>query len=201
MKNAIYNYYGNLDIVPGSLVSNKIDPFLLKKKLNSIKEEYDFILLDSSPNINKAILSTMVASDELLVVSSPDFPTLSTTMNAVKVAKQQKTPIMGIILNKIHKKSFELSIEDIEESVEVPVLAALPDDVMILESLANVTPAALYKPNSKSVIEYKKLAASILGQEFQEEGITHRFKKYFKKSVPKEEVNRRIIREERSNGD
>ena len=198
IKNAIYNYYGNLDVLPGSLISSKINPYLLKKKLENIKKEYDIILLDSSPNLNKEILSTMIASDELLVVSTPDFPTLSTTMNAVKVAKKQKTPITGIILNKIKHRNFELGIDDIEEAIEVPIIAALPDDISILESIAHTTPAALYKPGSHTVIEYKKLASALLGEEYHSPGLREKIKNYLSKKVPKQEINRRIMRKERS---
>src|SRR3989344_7727156 len=84
ISEAIHEINGNFHVIPASLVGRNIQPFKLKSKLKEIKNNYDVILLDSSPNLNEEMLSTMMASDELYVVTSPDYPTLSTTMRAVK---------------------------------------------------------------------------------------------------------------------
>ena len=51
----------------------------------------------------------MIASDKLFVVTTPDHVTLSTTLKAVKLGKQRKTPIKGLIPTKVHNKNFELN--------------------------------------------------------------------------------------------
>ena len=86
----IYTYNKNLHVIPGSLLNDKINPFLLKKQIAKLRDFYDIIIVDSSPNLNHEILATMVARDELLVVTNPDVPTLSRTMHAVKQALQKK---------------------------------------------------------------------------------------------------------------
>jgi len=110
---SIYNHEFGFHIIPASLVNKQVDYMKLRDKIRVLKSYYDIILLDSSPNLNQEMLSTILASDELLVVTTPDYPTLSATMNAVRVAKQKKTPIKGLILNKVRNKKFELKIEDV----------------------------------------------------------------------------------------
>ena len=155
------------------------------------------ILIDSSPNLNEEMLATMIASDELLVVTSLDYPTLSTTMRAVRLAKQRKTPITGLILNRVRNKKFELSIEDIEEAAQVPVLSVLPEDINVLEALAATKPVALYKPRSNASIEYKKLAACLIGEKYEDPRLWHRLKSVFKKDVAKDNINRLLMENER----
>ncbi len=190
IKDAIHEYEENLHIIPGSLVGKKINPYQLKEKLKKIKNNYDVILIDSSPALNEEILSTMMASDKLLVVTSPDYPTLSTTMRAVKIAKQKHTPISGLILNKVRNKKFELTMEDIEKAADTPVLAIFPEDVKMLEALSETKHIVEHAPKRNIAYEYRKLAACILGEDYKDNRLGTRLKNFIFKDVPKEEVNR-----------
>lgn len=197
IEEAIHTEHDNLHILPSAHLSRKINPFQLKNKIEKIKQNYDVILIDASPTLNEEILATMIASDELLVVTSADYPSLSTTLRAVRLAKQKKTPIKGLILNRVRNKKFELSIEDIEKASTIPVLAVLPEDIKILESLYLTKPAAFNFPKSKAVIEYKKLAASLIGKKYRDPRLLHRLKRVLPGNIPKQEINRDILISER----
>src|SRR3989338_9909417 len=75
-EDAIYEHSSGIHLMPGAYISRKINPFRLKQKISHLKDNYDFIIIDSSPNLNDEMLSTMIASDRLFVVTSPDYPTL-----------------------------------------------------------------------------------------------------------------------------
>jgi len=137
----------------------------------------------------------MIASDELIVVTTPDHVTLNSTMRAVKIAKDRRTPIIGIILNKVYGKDFEIPLEDIEKVSGCNVLAVLPHEIQVVEALSKCVPSTLYK-DTDSTIEFRKLAASLLGEEYK----TSKFKRFFGKffsRVPKQDVNRVIFRKTR----
>jgi septum site-determining protein MinD len=194
IEDALVEFDRRLHILPGALLSKKVNSFKLKEIVDSVREYYDLILIDSSPNLNEEILSTMIASDRLLVVTTPDYPTLSTTLRAVRLSKQKKIPIVGLVMNKVRNKKFELTLKDIEGASETPVLAVIPDDTKILESLYLVKPAALNFENSKAVLEFKKLAACLVGEKYPDHSVSHVFKRLFIGDTPKEEMNREILR-------
>lgn len=195
IENAIVKYSDNIDIIPASLVYSKTDPFLLKKKISGIKKNYDIILIDGSPNLTDEILSTMIASDELLVITSTDHTTLSGTMHAVKIAKEKNVPIAGIVLNGVRNKSFELTIEEIEDAANTPVLAVLPDDVKVLEALSQTTPASVYAPKIEFAYEYKKLAAALIKENFKDNRIKTIIRERLLGQIPKQEINRLLLKE------
>lgn len=197
INDAIYEHESGFHFIPGAYISRKIKPFKLKQKISYLKDYYDMILIDSSPNLNEEMLATMIASDELLVVTSPDYPTLSTTLRAIRLAKQKNTPITGLILNRVRNKKFELKIEDIEEAAQVPVLSVLPEDINVLEALAKTTPVTLHKPKSNASVEYKKLAACLIGEQYKDPRFWHRLKSVFRKDLAKENVNRLLMDNER----
>jgi|TARA_B100001971_G_C17846675_1_gene361339 MinD-like ATPase involved in chromosome partitioning or flagellar assembly len=146
-------------------------------------------------NLDREILATMIASEELYVVTTPDHVTLSTTLRAVKLAKERKTPITSLILNKVYNKNFELSLEEIEEASDCNVLAVLPHEVSILEALAKNIPSSLHK-QTNSTIEYNKLAAALTGEEYS----YPRFKDFFNRimgKIQKQEINRAVFKKSR----
>jgi len=191
---AIYQHDHGFHFMPANLIHKKIDVYKLKQKLHEVRNNYDVIVIDSSPNLNHEMLSTMVASDELLVVSTPDYPTLSATMNAVRIAKQRRTPISGIVLNKVRNKRFELTMSDIEDATNTPILAVLHDDIKVLEALSETMPYSMHSPNRNSAIEYKKLAGALIGEKYNDSRFSSKIKRIFK-SVHKPDVNRDVYRD------
>ncbi len=164
----IYKHDLGFDFIPASLDNSNANPSRLKQKVQQLKTLYDFVLLDSSPNLNEELLATMVSSDELYVVSTPDLPTLSTTLRAVKLAKEKKTHIHGLILNKVRDKKFELKAEDMERLSGVPLVGVIKDNVRVLESLSKFKPITSLNSESNVSLEYKKIAAKLSNMEYKE---------------------------------
>jgi len=134
----------------------------------------------------------MIASDEIFVVTTPDHATLSTTIKAVKLAKNRGTPINGIIINKAHGKKFEVPLDSIENTLDIPVLAVIPFDKKILKSLSKMQPFTMHNPFSEGSIELKKLAHALSGEKYEQ----RRLKDFFGKVKPKrQELNREIFYE------
>jgi len=196
IKDAIYEHDIGFHMLPTALMHRKINPFKLRSKLNKLKSFYDVILIDSSPTLNEEMLSTILASDNLFVVTSPDLPTLSCTMHAVKVAKKKNTPISGMIVNKVRNKRFELTTEEVQNSTGVPVVAVLPDDIKVIEALANSTPAAVFTPRRNFAVEYKKLAASIVGEEYKDKRVLKRIKEFIAPDSSFQVMNRSVLSED-----
>ncbi|MBU0761229.1 MAG: AAA family ATPase [Nanoarchaeota archaeon] len=191
LKSAIHNKFG-VDVIPGEYVYNKsLNCLKLRDKINTIKQNYDFVILDSSPSLNDEILSTILASDALFVVTTPDYPTLSCTLKAAKLAKQRGRPMTGIIINKIRDPRFELSLKEIEESTGIPVIARIPDDKTAVRAAFTRIPIPIYKKNSPFSKEINRLNSAITKNREK--------KSFIQKILPfefrKERINRAILRE------
>jgi septum site-determining protein MinD len=190
IKDAIYQS-NNLDVIPASIFNGvKVNPLKLKDHLKGIKKRYDFVILDSSPSLDEETLAVMLASDEIFVVTTPDHPTMSTSLKAAKLAKQRGSPISGIILNKVHKKDFELSLDEIEETLRIPVFALIPYDINVLKALSKMEPSTIYKPRSEGSEELMKFAAKISGQKYQKTSL----RDFFRGFIPtRSDINRELF--------
>lgn len=172
LHDATYEHEFGFHIIPASIqkksTGNGTFQKRFKQKINQLKNHYDVVLLDSSPSLNDEILSTIISSDELYVVSTPDVPTLSTTLKATKLAKKKKMKVHGLILNKVRGKSHELKPQDMERLSGVPLVGTIKDNVKVLEALSKVQPVTNLSPNSNVAREYKKIAAKITGTNYKE---------------------------------
>ena len=190
IKDAIHEL-DNFHVIPATIFKEpKINPLKLKDHVRNLKKKYDIILLDSSPALNDETLSVMLAADELLLVTTPDHVTLGTTLKAVKSARERGFKVIGLILNKVYNKGFELNIDDIEKAIDAPVLAVVPHDVEAVKSVSLFKPWAERKPKSKGAIEYRKLAHVLIGEKYT----ASKIKNILKKITPeRQEINREIF--------
>src|SRR3989338_1069706 len=193
LQKAIYEHSSGLHILPASLFAHSVDCSKFHQYIASLRGHYDLILIDSSPTLNQEMLATIMASDELFVLTTPDYVTLASTMHAIKVARQKRTYISGIILNKVKGKKYELSLESIQDSTKVPIVSVLNDEEKLLEALAQNKPLAHLKPNNDVAVEYKKLAAALIGARYNDKRIRTAVKNLFSKKVSQDEVNRAIV--------
>lgn len=187
---AIYGH-GEIHVMPASIFWNReVNPLKLKSRIKGLKRKYDVIIIDSSPSLDEETLAVMLASDELIVVTTPDHSTLSTTIKAVKLAKQRGAPISGLILNKVHNKNFETSFEDVEGTLDIPILAVIPYDKGVLEAHSKMKPYPFHKPKAKGSTEYRKLAGVLVGEKYKQTSL----RDFFRKLTPsRQEINREIF--------
>ena len=191
IKSAIQNKYG-VDVIPGNYIYNsQLNYLKLKDHLNKIKNEYDFIILDSSPNLKEECLSTILSSDSLFVVTTPDWPTMSCSMKAAKLAKQRGKPIEGIILNKIRDPKYELTLGEIEEATDIPVVARIPDDKTAGRAMFSRIPISIYNKKAPFSKEINRLNSALTNSNKNPSFLKRLFSMTFKK----EEINRQILRE------
>ena len=162
ISSAIHLQY-NVDVIPGNFLNNKeFNPMLLKDRIGHIKKDYDFVILDSSPTLNDEMLATIIASDHIFAVSTPDYPTLSCTIRAAQLAKQRHRPISGIIVNQSHGH-YDVNIEEIQESTGIPVVAKVKYDDIQHMALAERVPAPLFAGKTAFTSEVDRFCRALLG--------------------------------------
>lgn len=187
---AVHYRYG-VDVVPGDLFwRGAFNPLKLKDKIKQVKRKYDFVIIDSSPSLNEEVLSSMLASDDIFVVTTPDYPTMACTLRAAALARQRGTPIAGLVVNKIRDPKYELNLEEIEGVTGLPVLARIPDDKTNIAALFKRIPTSCYNKNCNFAKEIRRVCCALTNQK-EKKG----FLKSILNSVKRDEINREVLRE------
>jgi septum site-determining protein MinD len=163
-EEAIYEHSSGIHIMPSHFYKD-IDFVKFKEKMNILKERYEYILLDSGPSYSEEILGNLMVSEEIIFVTTPDYPTLATTLKAAELTKQKNLPIKGIIVNKRRGKSYELNSKDIENTTKIPVIAQIDDENKIMISVSKFMPITHQFPKNKCSKEYIRLAKKISSED------------------------------------
>lgn len=188
---AVHSRFG-VDVIPGdTFFRGNVSPLKLRDRLSAIKEGYDFVILDASPSLNDELLSTILASDHLFVVTTPDYPTMNCSIKAAQLARQRGKPVAGIIINKIRDPSYELSLKEVEDCLDIPVVARIPDDKHAIRALFTRIPLSVYKRHSAFSKEITRLGAAITGEKERRSW----FRNLVAGGVKREEVNRQLLKE------
>ncbi|HHX03138.1 MAG TPA: ParA family protein [Tissierellia bacterium] len=121
----------NMDIIPGSRDMAAFDlemasvadrESLLKKQLDPLREQYDFILIDCPPALGLLSVNALVASDSILIPIQSEYYALeglSALMDTVKRIQSSINPelsVEGVLLNMVDRRN-NLS-RDVADEVE-----------------------------------------------------------------------------------
>ena len=191
LSHGIHNSYG-VDVIPGSYIYEKqINVLKLQHKINKLKDKYDFVVIDSSPSLNEEMLATILAAESLFIVTTPDLPTLTCSLKAAKTAKERNKNISGIIINKIRNPRYELTLKEIEQATDIPVIAKIYDDKHAVKSIFTRIPLSLYSKRSPLAKEIKRLSSSLAQAEYKPSFLN----RFLPSNFRREEINRQLMKE------
>ena len=181
IKKCIYEHPCKIDVMPSSIkITDLKDVNLdfLKQKLEIIKDEYDFIILDSSPGFGKESLITLSNCSEVLYVTNPIVHSVADIIKCREVCDMLHLKSLGIVNNKIKKKKYELNTKEIENMVGMKVISSIPYDDKVMESIISKTPAI--KMSSTIRREFINLGSVISGENRKKEGFFPAFSDLFR---------------------
>lgn len=153
-----------VDLIPGSLkVEDLLDINLDRLGLISkIRKNYDYIILDSSAGLGRETYSTIKVSDNTIVVTNPEKPSLLDAIRAIKVSETLRIPVKGVVLNRYKEK---IDLSKVETILGKPILGIIKEDESVQRSINIGIPLLYYDPESPASLDIMNIARKILGIE------------------------------------
>lgn len=145
--------------------------YRLKDSLSSIKKMYDFIIIDTPPNLGLITINSLVASDQILIPIQSSFLCLEgtddllETIDKVKKIANQNLQIIGIMIT-MHDKRTNISKDVVERIKKVfgkkVFKTIISKSVKLEESPAYKESIFTFAPHSVGAFQYHKLAEEII---------------------------------------
>jgi len=145
--------------------------FLLKKYIRNIKENYDYIFIDTPPTLGLLTISSLTASDEVLIPVQCEFfalEGLSKLIKTIDIVKSNLNPVLklnGIILTMYDKRNSLSSLIENEarEYFDTNVYKFnVPRNVTLSEAPSHGLPAIIYDLKCSGSQAYIGLAKEFL---------------------------------------
>jgi chromosome partitioning protein len=174
-KNAIVETkYG--DVLPATqdlagaaieLISTEYREHQLEKALESVKEQYDVVLIDCPPSLEMLTLNGLAAADSILVPVQCEYYALeglSDLMSTLRVVKRRINPkldIFGVILTMFDgRTNFSTQVaQEVRRHFPGKVfLTAIPRNIRLAEAPSHGMPVTAYDRSSKGAVAYRAVA-------------------------------------------
>lgn len=179
----IDSYVKNLQIIPANIeligaefeLINRVDrERVLLRTIESIKQNYSYIIIDSPPSLGLLTLNALVAADSVIVPVQCEYFALEglgqliKTINLVKERYNSKLEIEGVLLTMADFRT-NLTAEVIKETrtffKDRVFQTIIPRSIRLSEAPGFGKPISLYDNASIGAIKYDELAKEIVAHE------------------------------------
>lgn len=169
-----------LDLIPShiDLVGAEIEMLnlqnreqLLKRVLQQVRSDYDYILIDCSPSLGLITVNALTAADSVIIPVQCEFFALegiAKLLNTIKIIKSQLNPglsIMGFVLT-MYDNRLKLSNQVLEEVKrhfgDLVFHSVIARNVRLSEAPSHGQTILDYEPKSKGAMAYKALAKEVM---------------------------------------
>lgn len=176
----------NLDILPSNvnLAGAEIEligvdqrEYILKKQIDKIRDDYDFIIIDCPPSLNTLTVNAMTTADTVLVPIQCEFYALEGltqlihTINLVKQRLNPQLEMEGVVFTMYDART-NLSlqvVENVKNNLKQNIYKTIiPRNVRLAEAPSHGLPINLYDPKSAGADGYRQLAMEVIEKDESE---------------------------------
>ncbi|MBQ5919045.1 MAG: AAA family ATPase [Lachnospiraceae bacterium] len=169
----------NLDLLPSNvnLSGAEIDligveerEYILKKKIDEIKDNYDFIVIDCPPSLNMLTVNAMTTADSVLVPIQCEYYALeglSQLIHTINLVKERLNPTLEIegVVFTMYDARTNLSlqvVENVKSNLKQNVYKTIiPRNIRLAEAPSHGMPINLYDSKSAGAESYRLLAEEV----------------------------------------
>jgi septum site-determining protein MinD len=163
-EDAIYRAPGDIDVLPSATdieAFTRSDPQNLQGVVAPLREEYDYVLLDTGAGVSYDTLVPLALADVVLLVATPDVASVRDTAKTGELAERVESEVTGAVLTQ--RSSDILNADDVQETLGTDVLAVVPRDEAVPMGIDAGRPLAAFAPNAPAGQAYRDLAAVLTG--------------------------------------
>ncbi|MCQ2549859.1 MAG: MinD/ParA family protein [Lachnospiraceae bacterium] len=142
----------------------------------------DVIIIDTGAGIGDAVLEFLVASGEIILVTTPEPTSITDSYSLLKALHRHprfssESSQIKVLANRVRniedgQNLFQKLNMVVSRYLKLPItyLGAIPQDDLLSEAVMQQTPVSLSQPMSKSARAYERVAARLMNREVSPEG-------------------------------
>ena len=161
--------YPNLFLLPSAQTRDKtsVNPEQMKKLIEDLREDFDFILLDCPAGIEQGFQNAIAGADRALVVTTPEVSAIRDADRIIGLLEANEIGRIDLIVNRLRmdmvKRGDMMSVDDVCEILSIDLIGAVPDDEQIVISTNQGEP--LVGSSSLAGKAYQNICHRLVGEE------------------------------------
>ena len=172
----------NLDVLPTNinlsaaeieLIGVEEKEFIIRKEVDKVKKNYDFIVIDCPPSLSMLTINAMTTADSVLVPIQCEYYALeglSQLIHTIDLVKERLNPelkIEGVVFTMYDART-NLSlqvVENVKDNLQQTIYKTIiPRNIRLAEAPSHGLPINLYDPKSSGAESYMLLAEEVINE-------------------------------------
>lgn len=152
---------------------------------DELREEFDFVLIDSPAGIEWGFRNALAPADEVLIITTPEVASVRDADRVIGLVEVAGKDPVRLIINRLDpakvRRGDMLGVEDVIEILAITLIGVVPEDAKVIVSANKGVPIAL-DGRSPASIAYRNIARRLLGEDIPftspEPGLLTRFLRF-----------------------
>jgi len=140
----------------------------IEELINRVKEEYEYILIDSPAGIDNGFQVAIGCATEAIVVVTPEVPSIRDADRVIGILMSNSINKISLIINRIRpnmvKTDDMMSIEDVTNILGISLIGVIPDSEKIIVASNRGEPIVLDDQNCLPGIAFENTTRRLLGE-------------------------------------
>ena len=161
-----------LYLIPAAQTRDKsaVSPSDMVRLCDELRQDVDFILIDSPAGIERGFRNAMAPADVIVVVTNPEVSAVRDADRIIGMVEAEEKGPARLIINRIRpemvKRGDMLSVDDVLELLAIDLIGLVPDDEAVVTSTNRGAPIAL-EGKSKAGQAFRNIARRITGEKVE----------------------------------
>ncbi|MBP5201043.1 MAG: septum site-determining protein MinD [Schwartzia sp.] len=161
--------YTNLFLLPTSQVADKtaIDPEQMKELVETMKSEFDYILIDCPAGIEQGFETAVIGADWAIVVTNPEIAAVRDAdkiIGKLQAANKEIKLVVNRIRPQMVKDGTMLDMTAIDDILSLECIGQVPDDDKVVDSANRGVPVVESK-DSIAGDAYRDIVGRVCGED------------------------------------
>jgi septum site-determining protein MinD len=160
----------NLYMIPTAQSKTKdaVSMEQMEKVCDELKNDFDYIFIDSPAGIEAGFKNAAAGADEALVVTTPDVSAVRDADRIIGLLESMGKSPIRLIVNRIRpnmvKRGDMLGVSDVLDILAVELIGMVPDDESVFTSSSRGEPLTL-SSETRAAVAFRNIASRITGND------------------------------------
>ncbi len=170
--------FEKLYLLPAAQTKDKsaVKPEQMLELVGELKEEFDYIIIDSPAGIEQGFQYSIAGADEAVIVTTPEISAVRDADRVIGILESKGLYKPKLIINRIRydmvKRGDMMNIDDIVDILAIDLMGVVPDDEEIVISTNKGEPAVI-EGRSLAGKAYMNITKRILGEDVELLNLEH----------------------------
>ncbi len=143
----------------------------IQKFIDTLKDKYDYILIDSPAGIDSSFQTAIKAAQEAIVVVTPEVTSIRDADKVIGLLEARGIKNNYLLVNRIKPEMVKaenmMSLDDVKDILGLPIIGVIPDSEQVIIASNRGEPLILDEKVSMPAIAFKNTAKRLLGEDVE----------------------------------